>query len=463
MVKRGGEIRATARVRGGHDNDPVSRDLAHGLEILGLATTRYMVDALAEYFRIARPPGNERGSLAGNASAIARSERFLDTICDRIASVPLVGERRLAARWAARRVLDHGWTVAQAARLVGGLDWGSAAKAARAVDQLPDPARRFAVRYSMTDSLAERILSEFTPEEAEALGSALDAEPVTTLRANRLKTTRDALLEELKTAGHDVSPGLLSADAIRVDDPGDLFRLSAFKEGRFEVQDEGSQLVAELVAPPPGRVVVDFCAGAGGKSLALAAALGGRGQVIALDLPRVERKLAELRRRVRRAGAGNVMVRALVEDGSLPESLSQWTARCDRVLVDAPCSGLGTLRRNPELKLRLDRNTLGRLPLQQTQILDRAATLVGPGGRLIYAVCTLFHAETDAIVDRFLAAHPDFQLMPTKEILGKARAVPLGGGDRLRLLPHVHATDGFFAAVLRRGGVPATGAGAVQT
>ena len=109
------------------------------------------------------------------------------------------------------------------------------------------------------------------------------------------------------------------------------------------------------------------------------------------------------------------------------------------------------------------RAALDRLPLQQAEILDRASSLVSPGGRLIYAVCTLFRAETDAIVDRFLAAHPDFQLMPTKEILGKARAVPLGGGERLRLLPHVHGTDGFFAAVLRRGGVPATEAGAVQT
>jgi len=208
------------------------------------------------------------------------------------------------------------------------------------------------------------------------------------------------------------------------------------------VMDEGSQLVAELVAPPPGGRVLDACAGAGGKTLALGALLAGKGRVLALDTD--GKKLEELRRRARRAGLTNVEARPIKEG---PLGIK---GQFDRVLVDAPCSGLGTLRRNPEARWRLTPADLDELPARQRAILERYAPLVAPGGRLVYATCTVDAAENDAVVDAFVRAHPDFTPVPAKEILGRARALELGDGERLRLLPHVHGTDGFFAAVLRR-------------
>jgi 16S rRNA (cytosine967-C5)-methyltransferase len=213
----------------------------------------------------------------------------------------------------------------------------------------------------------------------------------------------------------------------------------------FEVMDEGSQLVAEAVAPPPGGRVVDACAGAGGKTLGLAALRGGQGRILALD-PN-GKKLEELRRRARRAGLSNVAAREL-RGPSLPDEarLGAW----DRVLVDAPCSGLGTLRRNPEARWRLQPAAVDGFPSQQLSLLVTYAPLVAVGGRLIYATCTVLRSENDQVIERFLAERPDFALVPLKEIWGKERAEPLGGGTLLRLTPQAHDTDGFFAAVLRR-------------
>jgi 16S rRNA (cytosine967-C5)-methyltransferase len=196
-------------------------------------------------------------------------------------------------------------------------------------------------------------------------------------------------------------------------------------------------------------VVVDACAGAGGKTLALGALLENRGRLTAFDV--ADYKLEELRTRARRAGMTNV--RALVADPKLPSSEElALHGRADRVLCDVPCSGLGTLRRNPEARWRLGPADLDELPALQRQILERYAPLVATGGRLIYGTCTVSRAENDAVVDAFLAAHPEFVEVPAKEILGRTRAERIGDGTRLRLWPHVHETDGFFAAVMRRVG-----------
>jgi 16S rRNA (cytosine967-C5)-methyltransferase len=220
------------------------------------------------------------------------------------------------------------------------------------------------------------------------------------------------------------------------------FALSAFRDGLFEVMDEGSQLVADLVAPPPGGRVVDACAGAGGKTLAIGAALGGKGRMLALDTD--GKKLEELRRRARRAGLTNVEAKQ-VGDGPLAVK-----GQFDRVLVDAPCSGLGTLRRNPEARWRLTRATVESFPAQQVALLVTYAPLVAVGGRLIYATCTVARAENDLVIERFLAERDDFVAVPVKEIWGRERALRLGDGMTLRLFPNRHDTDGFFAAVLRR-------------
>ncbi len=268
-----------------------------------------------------------------------------------------------------------------------------------------------------------------------------------TARANRLKNTREELARLLADEGVPTEPCPLAPDGLELVTHVNAYGLQAFKEGRFELQDAGSQAIAELTAPPPRGVVVDACAGAGGKTLALGALLGNRGRLTAFDVSDV--KLEELRTRARRAGLTNV--RALVVDAKLPDAEElALHGRADRVLCDVPCSGLGTLRRNPEARWRLQPSDLDELPPLQRAILERYAPLVAPGGRLVYATCTVDAAENDAVVDGFLAAHPEFVAVPAKEILGRARAEQLGDGLRLRVLPHVHDSDGFFAAVLRR-------------
>jgi 16S rRNA (cytosine967-C5)-methyltransferase len=225
------------------------------------------------------------------------------------------------------------------------------------------------------------------------------------------------------------------------------YGLASFKEGLFELQDAGSQLIAEACAPPPRGLVVDACAGAGGKTLALGALLGNRGRLVALDSS--ERKLEELRDRARRAGLTNTRAIA-VADGREAESFGELAGRADRVLCDVPCSGLGVLRRNPEARWRLAPADLDELPRLQRRLLETYAGLVAPGGRLVYATCTILRSENDDVVDAFLAAHDGFEPVLLKEILGSERAAAIGDGARLRLSPDTHDTDGFFAAVMRR-------------
>jgi 16S rRNA (cytosine967-C5)-methyltransferase len=271
-----------------------------------------------------------------------------------------------------------------------------------------------------------------------------------TARANRLKNTREELAERLRDERIESEPSTLAPDGLELHTRVNAYGLVAFKEGRFELQDAASQLVAELTAPPPRGTVLDFCAGAGGKTLHLGALLANRGRLYALDVS--ARKLSELRLRARRAGLTNLTAFTILRDGPLPDAVldHKLLARCDRVLCDVPCSGMGVLRRNPEARWRLLPTDLAELTATQAKILERAAPLVAPGGRLIYATCSVLAEENDRVVDRFLDAHPEFVAVPAKEILSAARAAQIGDGERLRMWPHVHDTDGFFAAVLRR-------------
>jgi 16S rRNA (cytosine967-C5)-methyltransferase len=224
----------------------------------------------------------------------------------------------------------------------------------------------------------------------------------------------------------------------------------AFHDGLFEMQDEGSQIVCELVAPPPRGLVVDACAGAGGKTLSLAAQLEGRGKVLSLDVD--EGKLAELRRRAKRAGAVNVQALALEASGALPEGVAALVGKVDRLLIDAPCSGTGVLRRNPETRARLNPEAVERLAHTQREIIERMLPLLAPGGRLIFATCSLLRAEGEALMDALEALHPELQPVNLAEIYDRAyvdrfvRSAP----HRLRLLPHLHDTDGFFVTCLRK-------------
>jgi 16S rRNA (cytosine967-C5)-methyltransferase len=348
-------------------------------------------------------------------------------------------------------LLESGLAPEDAARHSPGIDWQRVAGIDGELERVRDPVRRIARVHSLPDHLAEVLVAERGADDAAALAAALNQRAPMTVRANLLSGDADALVAELDRAGLSAHRGKLAQAAVVVDSRTNLFSLDAFRAGRFEAQDEGSQLVAELVAPPPRSRAVDFCAGAGGKSLALAALLGNRGRVIACDVD--ARKLAELRRRARRAGATNIQTVELnAEEGALPPPLVRLEGGAERVLVDAPCSGIGALRRNPEARWRLVPADFERLPAQQLAIARRALDLVAPGGRLIYATCTVLRAENQAVVERLLAERSDLELVPIKDVWGSARAAPIvdSSGAFLELLPHRHGTDGFFAAVMRR-------------
>lgn len=311
------------------------------------------------------------------------------------------------------------------------------------LSSLTDPRERLAVSASFPDFLVEKWVAEQGLEQARALCSALNQRAPLTVRANRVRCTRERLAARLTELGIASHPGALAPDALVLETRQNVYSMAPFRDGWMELQDEGSQLIAELVAPPPGGTVIDACAGAGGKTLALGALLANRGRIYAYDVG--DERLEELRRRARRAGLTNVQATVAPKEGPPP------TARpAPRVLLDVPCSGTGALRRNPEGRWRLSPRDLHELVRKQRAILEAYAPLVSDGGRLVYATCSILREENDDIVAAFLAAHDDFEPVPAKEILGRERALRMGDGEALRLLPHVHHTDGFYARVLRR-------------
>jgi 16S rRNA (cytosine967-C5)-methyltransferase len=347
--------------------------------------------------------------------------------------------------WLLREIGDAPSVRAELSSL--GVDLRELDTAGDRLERIADPIARLAVRESYPDWIVRRLVAERGLDETARLCAAMNRRAPLTARANRLKNTAGELVARLKEEGVIAHAAPLAEDGVVLDTHLNAFGLAAFREGRFELQDVASQCAAELVAPPPRGSVLDACAGAGGKTLALGARLANRGRLVALDVS--ERKLEELKERARRAGLTNVQA-LLVDEFFARGERTEALPLFDRVLCDAPCSGLGVIRRHPETRWRLQPGELDELPGTQRAILDRYAERVAPGGRLIYATCTVTAVENDQVVDGFLAAHPSFEEAPAKEILGSERALAIGDGRRLRLLPHVHDTDGFFAAVLRR-------------
>jgi 16S rRNA (cytosine967-C5)-methyltransferase len=270
------------------------------------------------------------------------------------------------------------------------------------------------------------------------------------LRVNVLKQDRDAALAALEASGVEGKASPWSPAGVRLRGHPALAKHALFLAGAIEVQDEGSQLLAWLVAPKRGEMVVDFCAGAGGKTLALGALMRSTGRLYAFDVS--EPRLAEMKPRLARSGLANVHPQLIASENDA--RVKRLAGKIDRVLVDAPCSGLGTVRRNPDLKWRQQPEDVTRMAGEQFAILAAAARLPKPGGRLVYATCSLLAEENEAVVERFLAAHPQYVLRDAHAVLAESRIDvprPPGASDSfLRLLPHVHATDGFFAAVLER-------------
>nr|WP_244240245.1 RsmB/NOP family class I SAM-dependent RNA methyltransferase [Achromobacter agilis] len=331
-----------------------------------------------------------------------------------------------------------------AGELAEGLD-AAEAEWLRRVSQIDLATLPRAVRGSIPDWLDERLGKMDSPE---TLIEALNRQASLDLRVNPLKVERDAMLAELQQGAGRYAPVAMpySPWGIRMEGRPAINRWPQFENGSIEVQDEGSQLLALLVGPRRGEMIIDFCAGAGGKTLLLGALMRSTGRLYAFDVSAA--RLARAKPRFARSGLSNVV--PVVIDNENDARVKRLAGKAQRVLVDAPCSGIGTLRRNPDLKWRQHPEALAELGQLQERILNSAARCVAPGGRLVYATCSLLAEENEVQAERFLASHPDFERLDAAAILA-ARCENLKlDGPYVQLRPDVHGTDGFFAAVFER-------------
>ena len=303
----------------------------------------------------------------------------------------------------------------------------------------------------LVQPLKDQLGDEFWPlAESMAQNAPLD------LRVNVLKEKRADVQKELARAAIKSVATPYSPWGLRIEGKPALTKLDAFTRGAIEVQDEGSQLLALLLDAKRGEMVVDFCAGAGGKTLAIGATMRSTGRLYAFDVS--AHRLDALKPRMARSGLSNIHPAAIAHERD--ERIKRLAGKIDRVLLDAPCSGLGTLRRNPDLKWRQSAKAVQELVVKQAAILDSAARLLKPGGRLVYATCSILPQENEAIAEAFTAAHPDFVPLDAGEVLSQLKveqaASLCSGGETgtayLRMWPHRHQTDGFFAAVWTRKG-----------
>ncbi|MFN0062768.1 MAG: RsmB/NOP family class I SAM-dependent RNA methyltransferase [Myxococcaceae bacterium] len=394
---------------------------------------------------------SERRAVSESVYGLLRCERSLDFLLGR--TEPRFDQRpsseQALLRFAAWRT-RNGETpsqVADALRL-GAADREAMGRQARFEGELAalEGASGLAVRASLPDWLAEKLLAQYGAQ-ASALADAMNARGPLVVRTNALKTERAALIDRLNQEGVSARPTLRSPLGAVLETRENVFSMEPFREGWMEIQDEGSQLLGCIVDAPPTRVI-DACAGAGGKTLQLAAQMRNRGELFALDID--ARRLDDLRLRARRDGVHNVRVHVLPSaDASPAEQLPQLVGRIDRVLVDAPCSGSGTLRRNPDARYRLTEPSVQEHAARQFALLKRFAPLLKVGGRLIYGTCSVLFEENEAIVEKFLSSHPEFRLRSASEWLPEAAHDAVDQGY-LRALPHLHNTDGFFGAVLEK-------------
>ena len=295
--------------------------------------------------------------------------------------------------------------------------------------------------------LYERLNEQFG-DEAPALFESMKEGAPLDLRVNLLKAKREEVIAELTEHGVQALPTPMSRDGIRLLTKPGLTSWPIYREGKIDVQDEGSQLIARLVQPKRGEMVCDFCAGAGGKTLALGALMRSTGRLYAFDVN--EKRLSGLTPRMRRAGLSNVHPIAIKTERDT--RVKRLTGKFDRVLVDAPCSGTGTLRRNPDLRWRMNEEELARINSIQANVLESASRLVKSGGRLVYATCSLLEVENQRVVEAFLSKHPEYEIMDATDVLAK-QGVNLPECAKAHapyfvMAPHQSGTDGFFGAVL---------------
>jgi 16S rRNA (cytosine967-C5)-methyltransferase len=393
---------------------------------------------LGSFFRNNRELGTkDRAFVAESVYGVLRRKRLLSYLAD--------GDdpRKLLVAWMVRvqgmslRDLEDTLNTQQK-------EWAQEIKA-KNTDNLS-----LAIQADMPDWLWEKLSAQYGDEQALTIARSMQQQAMMDLRVNTIKATREDVLakfisENTQLNQDTILPTPLSPTGIRLPQRLNISRHVLFTEGKVEVQDEGSQLLAHLVAPRRGEMIADLCAGAGGKTLAMGALMRNTGRLYAFDIS--EKRLTNLGQRLKRSGLSNLHSQLISSEQDA--KLKRLNGKFNRVLVDAPCSGLGTLRRNPDLKWRQTPQDVLELTGKQASILARAAKLVKAGGRLIYATCSLLSDENEAIAEAFLAAHPDFKLIPANEVLAQQQ-IPVDTGVYLKLLPHLHQTDGFFAAVFEK-------------
>ncbi len=435
------------------------------IELLGqvAALQRPADQVVSEYVRARRFMGaKDRRAVSDLVFAVLRARARLDWWWAAAGPEPRTAERHAAAgagearsRVLAALALIEGKTVADIETLCDGgqyrpqpLDEGER----RILESLHGIALSDArqpdwVRLEVPDWLLPSFREAFGAQAEAELAALREAAPVD-LRVNALAAeSRESVTNSLREEGVETSPTPYAPWGLRVVGRRPVQATSAYRQGLVEIQDEGSQIVAGLAGARPGLAVCDFCAGAGGKTLALAAAMGDRGRLVALDVD--SRRLSRAGPRLERAGARNVERRLLADDGD--PWLSEQAGQFDRVLVDAPCSGVGAWRRQPDSRWRLTPAALERRMATQDAVLEQAAGLVRPGGRLVYATCSLLPEENRRRMEHFLDRYRAFRALPIARVWQETLVGSCPGtGDDLTLSPARHGTDGFYIAVLER-------------
>ena len=389
---------------------------------------------LSKYFREFRLGPRERATLAETVYGVLRKKNLYTYLAQHGSGAP---ERRLAILGfvSDREFLKSALTDQE-------IDWLSRCDQVKPEDLME--LHRHNLPQWLVEPLKSQLGDDFWP-----LVESLNAPAGLDLRVNTIKDKRVDIQKELTKVGLKTVATPYSPWGLRLADKSQLGKLDAFTRGAIEVQDEGSQLLALLVDSKRGEMVVDFCAGAGGKTLALGATMRSTGRLYAFDTS--GHRLDALKPRLARSGLSNVHPVAIAHERD--ERIKRLAGKIDRVLVDAPCSGLGTLRRNPDLKWRQNPKAIEELVAKQTAILQSAARLLKPGGRLVYATCSILREENEQIAEAFSLANTDFNVLEAGPILthlGVEHADTLVRGPYLRLWPYLHHTDGFFAAVWQK-------------
>ena len=418
-------------------------------------TFEHPADAVvSRFFRENRNLGpRERAALAETAYTVLRKKLLFESLARsgsgsrerRLAILGFAHSQEAMAR--SEQALKDARSFVRAALSPQEQQWLDACEAVRP-EELMEPHRHNLPEW-LVGPLKQQLGDDFW-----AFAQAMEQAAPLDLRVNALNAKRAEVQKELEKAGIAAEATPYSPWGLRVQGKPALARLDAFTRGAIEVQDEGSQLLALLLDAKRGEMVVDFCAGAGGKTLAIGASMRSTGRLYAFDVS--GHRLEALKPRLARSGLSNVHPAAIAHERD--ERVKRLAGKMDRVLVDAPCSGLGTLRRNPDLKWRQSAKAVEELTHKQAAILASAARMVKPGGRLVYATCSVLPEENEAIAQAFAAAHPDFVVQDAGELLAQLKVeqgeVLCSGGETgtqyLRLWPQRHQVDGFFAAVWTR-------------